>query len=92
MPGADMIREPKSPDDPVISLMLGMLRETRDDVRAIREHMNATNIAEAERSGGFVVRLGALEDHHKATRHMTYAVIVGLIVAYFKDFFRGWHG
>ncbi|HUW11534.1 MAG TPA: hypothetical protein VM537_17515 [Anaerolineae bacterium] len=86
----DMIREPKTPDDPVMSLVLGMLRETRDDVKAIREQMNISNVADAARSGGFTVRLESLEDRHKATRNLTYALIVGLVAAYFRELLR--HG
>ncbi len=89
---SDMLRDQRPPEDPVMSLVLGMLRETRDDVKAIREQMNSADITSAERHGGFTVRLDTLEDRHRATRNMTYAIIIGVIVAYFREMLRGIHG
>lgn len=72
-----------APDDTLMSTVIGMVREVRDDVR--RMDVKLDDIAkerreEAEKTGKFSARLSAVEYNQKSTRNVAGTALAGVII------------
>lgn len=73
-----------NPDDTLMSTVIGMVREVRDDVRLMGVKLD--DIAkerreEAEKTGKFSARLSAVEYNQKSTRGIAGTALAGVILA-----------
>ena len=72
-----------------MSMLLSMVRDTRDSVNALSDKMDTKfealatqRLDEARASGADKARLDALEERHKFTRWLAATSMVGVILSY----------